>query len=173
MTGFTHESSRNETAEWYTPPSLFDSMGIQFDLDPCAPPVGSLWTVPATHKWTAEDDGRLMPWHGNVFCNPPYGQDTATWLEKLALHGRGVALVFARTDTKWFHRFAADADAICFIEGRIKFIKPDGSSGDTPGAGSMLVIYGDDNVQSIVTADIGLVMRGRGIASAQAVPENR
>ena len=26
--GFTHESARNESVEWYTPPELFDALGV-------------------------------------------------------------------------------------------------------------------------------------------------
>jgi len=35
--GFTHESARNESVDWYTPPELFDALGLTFDLDPCSP----------------------------------------------------------------------------------------------------------------------------------------
>ncbi len=34
--------------------------------------------------------------------NPPYGEQTERWLAKLAKHGNGIALVYARTETKMF-----------------------------------------------------------------------
>ena len=35
--GFTHESTYNESKEWYTPRRIFDALGLEFDLDPCSP----------------------------------------------------------------------------------------------------------------------------------------
>jgi hypothetical protein len=43
-------------------------------------------------------------------------------LEKMHYHRQGVALVFARTDCKWFHDYVAKADAILFLKGRVKFV---------------------------------------------------
>jgi hypothetical protein len=28
------------SVEWYTPPEIFEALGLTFDLDPCAPPGG-------------------------------------------------------------------------------------------------------------------------------------
>ena len=102
-----------------------------------------------------------------MFLNPPYGQDTPVWLEKMAEHGDGIALVFSRTDTQWFHQYAARADAICFIEGRVKFvraedallyadglIKPKGSCG----AGSMLLAYGAASAEALMDCKLGLTL---------------
>lgn len=35
--GFTHESAYNESKEWYTPPEIFNALGIKFDVDPASP----------------------------------------------------------------------------------------------------------------------------------------
>jgi hypothetical protein len=32
-----HENSIGESDEWYTPPEIFDALGLTFDLDPCSP----------------------------------------------------------------------------------------------------------------------------------------
>lgn len=152
--GFTHESTHNETAEWYTPPEIFEALGVEFDLDPCAAPGGA--HVPAERYFTHLDDGLSQPWEGFVWMNPPYGQETPKWLERLAEHGNGIALVFARTDTGWFHGPVASADIICFIKGRIKFMMPDGTRGGTPGSGSMLVGYGPTAVAAITKCGLGM-----------------
>lgn len=68
MSGFTHESTHNESIEWYTPPEIFDSLGLEFDLDPCSPGEGKSF-VPAKNLYTAEDDGLTSPWSGTVFMN--------------------------------------------------------------------------------------------------------
>ena len=154
--GFTHESTYNESKEWYTPPTLFEQLEIEFDLDPCAPPEGELRTVPAKKFLTFEQNGLLTPWDktDNVFMNPPYGSDTPKWLGRLALHcetgGSGIALVFARTDTRWFHEVVRFSDAIAFFKGRLQFLKPDGEVGKGgAGAGSMLAVWGHDNREQV------------------------
>lgn len=130
------------TAEWYTPPEVFESLGLTFDLDPAAPAGGVPW-VPARRYFTREDDGLTQPWRGRVWLNPPYGRQTPLWLERLAEHGDGIALVFARSDTAWFQAYAARATALCFIAGRLTFVPGDGRAGaSTAGAPSLLMAFG-------------------------------
>lgn len=154
-TGFAHESPVNESFEWYTPPSIFEGIGLTFDLDPCSPGAGKSH-VPALKHYTIVDDGLASPWEGTVFVNPPYGPETPKWMKKLAEHGDGIALVFARTDVKWFHEVGIKASLICFVSGRIKFFK--GNTVDqpgTPGAGSMLIAYGDRAAAALRQSGLG------------------
>lgn len=122
--GFTHESTINESKEWYTPLYLFEGLGVSFDLDPCSPGPDKVPWVPATKHFTASDNGLKQPWKTSefVFINPPYGEDTPKWMEKLALHGNGIALVFNRSETEWFQRYVPKADVVLFISGRVNFI---------------------------------------------------
>lgn len=154
--GFSHESVVNESVEWYTPPAIFDALGVTFDVDPASPGEGKSF-VPARRHITATEDGLTSDWgSGMAWVNPPYGPHTATWLAKLADHGNGIALVFARTDNKWFHETVARADLICFVSGRVKFYK--GSTelrGDSPGAGSMLVAYGPKAAAALGASGLG------------------
>lgn len=134
--------SSRSTDEWYTPPSVFEALGIEFDLDPAAPPGGVPW-IPARHHFSQRDDGLTRPWGGRVWLNPPYGRQTAAWLARLADHGDGIALVFARTSTRWFHEQAIRATALCFIAGNLAFVRGDGlGESSTAPAPSMLVAYG-------------------------------
>lgn len=147
--GFTHDNANNKTVDWYTPKSIFDAMGLDFDLDPCAPSGGVPW-VPAKQHYSLQDDGLIQPWHGRVWLNPPYGRETTRWLEKMNQHRDGVALVFARTDCRWFHDYVSGATAINFLKGRIKFVDAYGVTGESgAGAGSMLVAWGEENAQAI------------------------
>ena len=159
--GFTHEApSEGDTNEWYTPPHIFEALGVEFDLDPCAPIEESKRTVPAKRYLTANDDGLFSPWGSeeNVFVNPPYGPHTAVWVSKLGLHGKGIALVFARTDTKWFQDIGFLADAICFIRGRVQFIQEDGTLGSGSSAGSCLIAWGEENVKALKASRLGAVV---------------
>src|SRR4051812_22584031 len=99
MSGFVHELTMGETVEWYTPPWVFEAIGLRFDLDPASPPGGLPW-VPAEHHYSDQDDGLAQPWYGRVWLNPPYGPGIGQWMSKLADHGNGIALVFNRSDTR-------------------------------------------------------------------------
>ena len=46
-------------------------LNLTFDLDVCSPAGGLPW-IPAKKSLSIIDDGLTFPWHGNVWCNPPY-----------------------------------------------------------------------------------------------------
>jgi len=147
--GFCHESSANVSVDWYTPPWVFERLSLQFDLDPCQPPQGIPW-IPTHVRYTLAEDGLIAPWFGKVWLNPPYGKHTYAWLKRMHEHRNGVALVFARTDCAWFHDFVAKADAILFLNGRIKFVDGLGITGGSgAGSGSMLIAWGESNVAAL------------------------
>ena len=148
-----HQSARMGKDEWLTPPWLIEALG-PFDLDPCAPIVRP-WRMARAH-YTIEDDGLSRPWWDRVWLNPPYGRETGKWLDRLADHGRGTALIFARTETNTFVRCVWNrAHAVFFLYGRLHFHHVDGTraKGDA-GAPSVLVAYGELDAQ--VLAHCGL-----------------
>lgn len=168
MRGFVHESSHNESAEWYTPPEIFDALGLTFDLDPCSPGEGRTF-VPAKRHLTVADDGLTAPWEGLVFVNPPYGPHTPAWMRKAAEHGNGLALVFARTDTRWFQEVAVTTDAMCFIAGRVRFYQGNTANrGGTPGAGSVLLAWGEVATDALVRSQLGVIVESRTRASKES-----
>ena len=134
-----HQSAVAISDDWITPPEILEDLG-PFDLDPCAS---------KTQPWpTAErmydESGLLLPWEGMVWLNPPYGREAAVWLERLAAHSQGIALIFARTETDSFFRWVwEEASALLFLRGRLTFYRPDGSKPKAnSGAPSVLVAYG-------------------------------
>lgn len=133
-----------ETNVWLTPPEILTALG-EFDLDPCAPAVRP-WDTAKKHL-TEEDDGLAHEWAGRVWMNPPYGPHGKVWMERLAKHGDGIALVFARTETAMFFPWVWDyADSILFLRKRLHFHRPDGSKAErNSGAPSVLVAYGKNN----------------------------
>jgi len=149
----SHQSARMETDVWLTPPHIVEALG-PFDLDPCSP-IGRPWDTAAKH-YTIEDDGLSHEWEGRVWMNPPYGKQAATWLERLAKHGDGIALVFARTETKMFFDWVWPyASSMLFIEGRLHFHRPDGTRAKAnSGAPSVLIAYGHGAAQRLITSDI-------------------
>jgi hypothetical protein len=139
--------------EWLTPPEIIEALG-KFDLDPCAPIIRP-WDTAKKH-YTIEDDGLSMDWEGRVWCNPPYGDQAGKWLKRLADHGNGVALIFARTETKmFFEHIWRRADALLFIEGRLHFHHVNGTRAKgNSGAPSVLVAYGKFNAERLANSSI-------------------
>jgi len=158
--GFTHEvGPYNENVEWYTPRSVFDALGVRFDLDPCSPGEGKSF-VPAAKHYTVVDDGLSQPWGGFVWCNPPYGVQTGVWLRRMAEHGNGIALVFARTGTGWFQEVASTCSSLVFVAKRIKFISAKtGEPAGSPGADSVLMGWGGLADEALLWCKLGLFGR--------------
>jgi hypothetical protein len=162
-----HHRAVGKSDEWYTPPHVFDALGLRFDLDPAAPAGGVPW-VPADRHFSIEDDGLSQPWAGRVWLNPPYGSHTAKWIRRLAAHGAGIALVFARTDTGWFHEVAKSAHALCFLAGRLTFVPADPRciAESRPaianaGAPSMLMAYGEACAEAVARSGLGMTFAVR------------
>lgn len=139
--------------EWLTPPEILEALG-PFDLDPAAP-VDRPWPMAKDHL-TVLDNGLTHPWNGRVWLNPPYGPQTGHWLERLARHGCGTALIFARTETEMFFRWVwGHATALLFLEGRLHFYTPTGQRAPhNSGGPSVLIAYGVDDAARLRNAAI-------------------
>ncbi len=135
-----HHSSKSFTDEWLTPPEIIAALG-KFDLDPCSPVVRPIDTA-ALH-YSLKDNGLNQDWKGRVWLNPPYGRVLTRWMQRMAKHNDGIALVFARTETEWFSEFVfKSASAILFLKGRLNFHTPDGAMyHSNAGAPSVLCAY--------------------------------
>lgn len=147
MTFTSTDSADAESTTWLTPLPLIQSLG-KFDLDPCAAPNHQT----ADRLIILPEDGLKATWSGRVWLNPPYGKEAAAWLEKLAQHGNGIALVFGRLETKWMQPYIANG--FFQLRGRISFISSrDGFKGNA-GAPSILIPFGRKNIGAILTSDL-------------------
>lgn len=150
-----HHATPGRSDEWYTPPEIFEAMGVSFDLDPCQPEEGRAFlSVPARRHYTAQQDGLNAPWDGFVWLNPPFGgrNGVVPWLRKFMAHGNGICLVNALTSSGWFHDWAALADAMLFPRGKTKFVRPDGTRGGSPANGVVLLARGQKGVAALEAA---------------------
>lgn len=152
-----HQSAKMGSDTWLTPPSILNPLG-EFDLDPCCPP-NMPWRT-AAKMLTEAEDGLATPWAGRVWLNPPFGQQAALWLAKMAQHGNGIALIPARTETAMFYESVwPHADSVCFLKGRPHFHYPDGIRASfNSGAPIALVAYGRDNTQALRRSSLGIVL---------------
>lgn len=150
----SHQSARAETTTWLTPPEIVSALG-PFDLDPCAAPSPRPWATAERHIELPED-GLEAEWDGRVWLNPPYSFAAWKWLSKLAEHGDGIALVFARTETAGFvSEVWGKATAVRFLHGRLFFHHADGSRARAnSGAPSVLVAYGAGAAERLRTCDL-------------------
>ena len=129
-----------KTDEWYTPRYIFDALGCHFDMDVAASPGGC--HVPALYY--ERHNGLGSQWRGFVWMNPPFGgrNGIKPWLDKFFAHGAGIALMPDRTSAPWFQEAAKKASAILFVSPKVKFERPDGSIGKSPGCGTALMAAG-------------------------------
>ncbi|SEB95465.1 DNA N-6-adenine-methyltransferase [Bradyrhizobium erythrophlei] len=146
---------RGRTDNWLTPPWLLRMLGgwESFDLDPSAM-VDQPWPTARRH-YTIADNGLLLPWEGDVWLNPPYLRGLlGRFMARMAAHGRGIALIFARTETSTFFRYVWErATAVLFPRGRIDFCTPDGGTAGDSGAPSVLCAYGDRHAAVLASVD--------------------
>lgn len=154
------------THVWLTPPEILSRLG-EFDLDPCAAPEPRPWPTARRHI-TLPDCGLTAEWEGRVWCNPPFGSYTGQWLGRMAMHGNGIALAFARTDTAMFHEWVFKrSDAVMFLQRRPHFHLPDGTRAKGNSGGSIcLIAYGRDNAEALRRSGIeGVVLETSRLAA--------
>lgn len=147
------EPNLGATDEWYTPRHVFDALGCEFDMDVAAPRLGPRY-VPAREWLCDTQDGLSHPWSGFVWMNPPFGGRNALspWLDRFFDHGNGIALTPDRTSAPWWQDAANRCDAMLLTRGKIKFERPDGSVGASPGAGVTLWAAGEKAMAALFSA---------------------
>ena len=116
----------SKTEMWATPQMFFNKINQKFNftLDVCA----IAENAKCERFFTPEIDGLKQTWDGVCWMNPPYGREIGKWVKKAweTSHfdiGTVVALLPARTDTKWFHEYIYQTREceIEFLKGRLKF----------------------------------------------------
>lgn len=131
----------SKTCEHPTPKDFYAKLNDEFNftLDPCATDLN--------HKcnkyYTMKDDGLKQNWDNErIFCNPPYGREIGKWMKKLSETDAPVrvALVPARTDTKWFHEHVLGKAEIRFVKGRLKF----GDAKNSAPFPSIVIVYNNN-----------------------------
>lgn len=130
----------SKTCEWETPQDLFDKLNEEFDfsIDVCA----NYKNKKVEDYIGKRENGLKVNWSdfiGWKWMNPPYGREIKEWIKKASEERKVVALIPARTDTKWFHEYIYNKQnvEIRFIKRRLKFGR---SKTDAPFP-SMIVIF--------------------------------
>ena len=130
LDGFGHEKPvEGFTNDWITPLWVIQSFnklamsggGGFFDLDPCASKT------------------------------QPHPCETRKWVERLAKHENGIALVFARVETAlWQNIIFEYGSLFLFPARRISFMRPDGTTPkSSAGAPSAFIAFGDECAEAL------------------------
>src|SRR5262245_37563148 len=154
-------SEDHDRQAWLTPDYVLGPIKALLGgigLDPCTEsdnPTGAdkFYSLPA--------DGCSPPWDApSVFCNPPYGEARARWVDRCIVEGRKrkvLLLIPSATDTQTFQRALAHAQGAIFVRGRLRFgiLRENGSPGTQQAAshGSAILGYGVD-VRPLVTLGV-------------------
>jgi hypothetical protein len=150
-----------QSDEWYTPSHIFAALAERFDLDVAAPAAGPRH-VPCV-EWISRDSLSVV-WRGFVWMNPPFGarNGLVPWLDKFFAHGNGIALTPDRTSAPWFQDALKRCDAVLFVAPKVKFERPDGTVGASPGHGVALFAVGLRAKQALARAHgkIGYLVAG-------------
>lgn len=112
-----------KSVEYETPDEIFDPLKAEF---------GMIRDVSATADnakcdkfFTIDDDGLSQEWDSCNWMNPPFGRVMQKWVRKAHsefIKGKmTVALIPARTNTKWWHECVQDIAEVRFILGEVKF----------------------------------------------------
>ena len=96
--------------------------------------------IPADQYYTEADDGLAQPWHGTVWCNPPYS-DADPWADKMIDHGDGLLLTHIPMNAEWASDVWQACASIRLFQG-IEFVRPDGEL-YRPGYWLQLAAFGD------------------------------
>ncbi len=162
----SHQPQNSREVSWVTPRWIMDALG-EFDLDPCVPDAMPWITAPTSY--TELDDGLQLPWFGRVWLNPPFDRERrSAFLEKMAIHQNGIALIPASTETDWFKRWIWPfAKAILFLDRRPHFHYPDGRRAKAnSGCSICLVAYTQHDSKVLKDSGIGFwvpVYRGESL----------
>jgi len=116
----------SEFDDWCTPSEVLDRVRLvdEIGLDPFSN-AQSIVGAKRDFRLDRGEDALRLDWrgHGLVFCNPPYGDDIAPCMRRVAYFAAEgveiIALLPHRTDTQWWQSTSGAAGK-CEWEGRLK-----------------------------------------------------
>ena len=145
MSSIKHLQNIQVQDDYETPQDLYTDSCRKFNifptLDVCATRINSK----CLHFITKKEDSLLFEWKETFFMNPPYSR-VFDFMKKAYYqhikHGvEGMILIYAKTDTKFWHSFIEGKAEVHFIKGRIKFLKNGIKTKNSAPYGSCIVIY--------------------------------
>lgn len=157
----------SDRQDWETPQAFFDVLNAEFrfTLDAAATKENAKCEDFISPEQNALDE--WSSWCGRTFLNPPYGRGLSAWMEKAYRESRRgsnlvVALIPARTDTKWWHEWVMKAAEVRFVRGRLHFV---GAKNGAPFPSAVVIWHPWSEGPPIMKAMDRLTNKQRGMES--------
>ena len=133
-------TGKDTYTSWQTPAGLFNYLDMiyGFNVDAAADQKSKKhYTYYGPGSEFGEDALAVERWMSPAFCNPPYGKGIEKWLEKFVEQSSQrsvttVALLPARTESRWWAKGIVPYASVIFLTGRVPFVGPDQASGKKP-----------------------------------------
>jgi hypothetical protein len=138
----------------YTPPYIFEALGLEFDLDVCGP-VGGLDWIPAKKTYSIEDDGLIQDWNGRVWMNPPYSKPSP-WVDKWLENGNGV-MIAPYSKSHWFMKLWNSEAVILNNPVNFKFIRGIDGSNCSIAFPTAIWAIGETNITALKMSGLGRI----------------
>ena len=145
MKSIRHLANIKKHDNWETPKNLFLDAISTFDVHPTLDVCATRKNSKCINYITEKEDSLVFEWKEDVFMNPPYSRVNEFMKKAYYQHKKhGITiliLVFAKTDTKFWHSFVEEKAEVHFIKGRIKFLKDGIESSNSAPYPSCWIIY--------------------------------
>jgi site-specific DNA-methyltransferase (adenine-specific) len=121
-----HLSIIEKNDEWGTPFEMLRNAVDEFQISPKLDVCANFYNKKFDYYFTKEDNALTKEWDEDFFMNPPYSK-VKLWVEKAYNEHKkhnvnGLALLYSKTDTKYWHDFIEGKAEIHSIKGRVKFV---------------------------------------------------
>ena len=121
-----HLSSINVRDEWATPKNRFDYVVENYNVTPLLDVCATFLNRKCALFHSKKDSALEKNWVHTWWMNPPYSE-ISTWMkyayeQHLKHNVTGVALIYSKTDTRYWHDYVEGKAEVHFIKGRIKFL---------------------------------------------------
>ena len=154
MTRSRNDEEYKPRDQYYTPPWVFESLAIEFDVDVCAPAGGIAW-IPAKTHYHEAIDGLNQEWSGKVWMNPPYSKPKP-WIDKFVQHGSGIGLIAMSRSNAFYALWNNEQIRFAVPEKHMMFVTPEGKK-----LGVFMpvcfIAVGDECVEALIKSGLGHV----------------
>jgi len=128
-----------------TPEDLYFDWCNKFQIFPTLDVCATKENTKCKNFITEQEDSLLFEWNETFFMNPPYSK-VGKFMKKAYYQYKknqveGMILIFAKTDTQFWHSFIEGKAEVHFLKGRIKFLKDGFKTKNSAPYPSCIVIY--------------------------------